>query len=112
MPVSNRSAIEQLTSWRILERARSEQRRIERRSVHIPARIDLGGSLQRECIVTDISGLGAMLAVHAPHELPDTFTLLLAPSGHPARECRVIWRSDDGCGVEFLNPDPDDPLVH
>jgi hypothetical protein len=98
--LSNRPAAAQLTSWRILEEAREERRRIPRRQVKIPARIDLGGTI-RECTVVDISELGAKLAVEAPADLPDHFMLLLTPSGHPARRCRVAWRSDEHLGVEF-----------
>ena len=106
--LSNRSAAEELTSWRILEQAREERRRIQRRKVKIAARIDLGGTI-RACTVLDISELGAKLAVDTPHDLPDSFMLLLTPSGHPARRCRVAWRSDEHVGVAF---EAEDGSVH
>jgi hypothetical protein len=110
---SNRSSAAQLTSWRILEQAREERRRILRHKVSIPARIDVGGTI-RECTVVDISELGAKLAVDAAQALPDSFLLLLTPSGHPARRCRVAWRSDEDVGVEFLPEHPSEhhPALH
>jgi PilZ domain len=95
-------AEQQLASWRILEHVRAERRRVERRVVHIPARIDLGDSVLRDCTVLDISELGAKLEVKAPRDLPDTFTLFLAPNGYHPRRCRVSWRSDEHVGVEFV----------
>jgi hypothetical protein len=94
-------AEQQLASWRILEHARAERRKVERRAVHIPARIDLGGSVLRDCTVLDISEAGAKLKVEAPHDLPDAFTLLFAPNGYHPRPCKVVWRSDEQVGVEF-----------
>ena len=104
----NRSNAEQLTSWRILEQAREERRRVARHKVNIPARIDVGGAIL-DCRVVDISKLGAKLRVEAAHLLPDSFLLLLTPSGHPARRCRIRWRSDAEVGVEFL---PEHALEH
>jgi hypothetical protein len=108
---TNRSAAEQLTYWRILEHAREERRRIQRRVVNIDARIDVGGAIL-DCTVVDISGLGAKLAIEAANVLPDSFLLLLTPSGHPARRCHVTWRTDDNVGVEFEAENPALHLVH
>jgi hypothetical protein len=110
---TNRSNAEQLTWWRILEHAREERRRILRRKVNIAARIDVDGTI-RDCTVVDISELGANVAVEAADQLPDSFMLLLTPSGHPARRCRVAWRSGENVGVEFLpeTPSEDHPSVH
>jgi hypothetical protein len=101
MSRENRSILERLMSWRILEHVREERRRIPRRAVNIPARIEAGGTVHA-CTVVDISELGAKLAVELPDALPDWFTILLSPSGHPARRCRVVWRSGENVGVEFL----------
>jgi hypothetical protein len=98
---TNRSNAEQLTSWRILEQAREERRRIPRRKVNIRARIDVGGAIL-DCKVVDISKLGAKISVEAAHLLPDPFLLLLTRSGSAARQCRIRWRSDEEVGVEFL----------
>jgi hypothetical protein len=97
----NRSNAEQLTSWRILEQARDERRRVARHKVDIPARIDVGGALL-DCKLVDISELGAKLRAEAVHLLPDSFLLVLTRSGHLARRCRVCWRTDKEVGVEFL----------
>ena len=108
MSRDTRPIAEQLVSWRIREQAREERRRIARHVVNIPARIDIGGTI-RACMIVDISELGAQLAVERSLALPDSFTLLLSPSGHPARRCRVAWRSDVNVGVEFL---PERPSEH
>jgi hypothetical protein len=114
MPRDTRSAAEQLTSWRILEHAREERRRVQRRVVKIPARIDVGGGAIRDCTVVDVSVFGAKLAIEGASELPDSFILLLTPSGHPARRCHVAWRSDDDdtLGVEFEIELGPEHLVH
>ena len=110
---TNRSNTEQLASWRILEHAREERRRILRHKVRIAARIDVSGTIH-DCTVIDISEFGARLAVETTLALPDWFVLLLTPSGHPARRCRVAWRSDEELGVEFLPEHPSvlDSSVH
>ena len=36
-------------------------------------------------------------------QVPDRFTLLLADEGAEQRKCKVIWRSGDEVGAEFMS---------
>ena len=83
--------------------AAAEKRKNLRRTVSYPAFIDLGdGSPARECTLCDASQEGAQLAVADPDSLPDEFILALSSDGAARRRCRVMWRTDDQIGVEFL----------
>jgi hypothetical protein len=60
-----------------------------------------GGSLPRDCMVTDISENGARLYSEA--DIPERFTLSLLGDGTSMRrECRVVWRLGGELGVEFI----------
>ena len=79
------------------------KRKHVRRSLSYPARIDTGdGSPPRECLLNDASEEGAQIAVAAPKELPDSFTLILGFDGTARRRCRVMWRSETRIGVKFI----------
>jgi hypothetical protein len=58
-------------------------------------------SEQVPCVVWDLSDGGARLAAARHHDLPVTFTLVLAKFGGE-RCCQVIWRSERFVGVKFL----------
>jgi hypothetical protein len=74
-----------------------------RRRMHYPALIDLGiGQPHRECMIWDISEIGACLTLNEAGSTPDEFQLLLSRGGEVLRRCRVIWRSDLQIGVRFL----------
>jgi hypothetical protein len=74
-----------------------------RRPLSYPARIDAGdGSPPRECLLNDVSEEGAQIAVAAPQELPDNFTLILGFDGTARRRCRMMWRSENRIGVKFI----------
>jgi len=78
-----------------------ELRKSPRRNVRYPAKIDVGdGSAAHACNLSDISATGARLTAAAAQELPDEFTLQL---GAVRRKCRVVWRSDNQLGVQFLS---------
>lgn len=98
-----RTSREQLAAWRNLEQARvrEQQRKTVRHEVHIAAQIDRGtGEPLLDCLVTDISEVGAGISVGACEPLPTTFLLLLCPSGKPSRLCRLVWRKGSRIGVE------------
>ena len=80
-----------------------EARKNTRRYVRNGARmIALNGSALEACVVIDISGTGARLAVNATDALPDNFMLLLSHDGELRRYCAVAWRAEDSVGVQFL----------
>ena len=81
----------------------AERRRHLRRAINYPAYIDLGnGTPLRECTLCDASQDGAQLLVADPDKLADQFILALSSDGAARRNCRVIWRSGNQIGVEFI----------
>jgi hypothetical protein len=82
-----------------------DRRRHLRQAVQLPAAIDLlDGSLTQNCLVVEISALGARIAIQEPAQLPDSFVLRFAPNGGPSRKCRLVWRSNEHAGVQFDRP--------
>jgi hypothetical protein len=76
-----------------------ERRRAKRVKIFKSAKIAYNGSL-RDCVVRDISSLGARLAFMSTAYIPDGFALTF-DSAHTLRPCRVAWRSATEIGVEF-----------
>jgi len=77
----------------------SERRRTYRTEVHWCAKIAANQSPQ-DCVVRDISYLGARLAFIGTAGVPDAFELAL-DALHMRRSCRVVWRSHTQIGVQF-----------
>jgi hypothetical protein len=83
-------------------RNRAELRKKPRRQFHYNARILVDkDSPLIGCLISDISETGARIALEDDQTLPDTFMLLLTPSGGARRHCRVIWRDGLNVGVKF-----------
>ena len=53
------------------------------------------------CMIWDVSALGAKLTVAADERIPDQFMMLFHRGGG-SRWCRVIWRTTLEIGVEFI----------
>jgi PilZ domain len=80
-----------------------EQRKHQRRNVRHPAIIlKNDGSLFRQCLVKDVSAAGAMLEMQTPDKAPDEFILRLSRYGSVHRKCKVLWRSANALGVQFI----------
>ena len=60
-------------------------------------------SLPRDCLITDISKMGARLFAEGV-EVPDQFQLLISGDEGIRRECRVVWRLGGEIGVAFVSP--------
>jgi hypothetical protein len=59
-----------------------------------------------DCVVRNVSGGGACLALPTFRSVPDNFQLLLH-TDRSVQQCRVVWRRDAQLGVSFLNiPSP------
>ena len=72
---------------------------------HSPAMIyDRNGLRGRRCVLSNLSNGGARLIVAQPDLVPAECTLRITPESS-LRHCHVIWRSNEGVGVEFL-PSP------
>lgn len=76
-----------------------ERRRVRRIRVYKGAKISMDESLG-DCIVRDISSLGARLAIMSACSVPDRFSLTF-DTARTMRACRVAWRSSTEVGVEF-----------
>jgi PilZ domain len=82
----------------------TENRKHPRRQIEIPVKVIAGGgSPLRDCVLTDISEIGAKLRIDSPEDTPDDFTIAFAPRG-PFRRCHVVWRTAAQLGVMFQNP--------
>jgi hypothetical protein len=77
----------------------SEHRRVRRTQVFKCAKIAAVQALQ-DCVVRDISSLGARLALISTASVPDRFDLTF-DMARTRRRCRVIWRSPTQIGIEF-----------
>lgn len=84
-------------------RSRAELRKKPRRHFHYSAKI-LAGAKEppRSCTISDISHSGARLVLENDDKLPDRFILLLSRNGGTRRRCRLIWRTGQTIGVEFM----------
>jgi PilZ domain len=81
----------------------TEKRKNVRRAITYPAFLEFGDGLPaRECTLCDASQEGAQLVVAEPNSLPEEFILALSSDGAARRRCRVIWRTENQIGVEFV----------
>lgn len=90
-----------------------EHRAAARRRLFKAGTIAVGTS-QIDCIVKNLSEVGAGLETTTPLYIPDQFTLLI-PSDRLERNCRVVWRKNRRIGVAFdaAKPRPTlTPLKH
>ena len=83
-----------------MERTTKERRNIARhrtlKRAHIA--VEEQGAVI-DCVVYDLSDLGACLNVESPIGIPDSFDLVL--NHVPVRKCRVAWRTSTQIGVDF-----------
>ena len=71
----------------------AESRKAPRQRVHHPAMVNRDdGTPLLNCMIWDVSALGAKLTVAADERIPDQFMLLFHRGGG-SRWCRVIWRT-------------------
>jgi hypothetical protein len=76
-----------------------EKRRVQRTRVFKGAKI-ASDQLVCDCLVHDVSSLGARLALIGAANVPDTFELTF-DAARTLRKCRIVWRSGIQIGVEF-----------
>ena len=63
---------------------------------------DCRGRRARPCVVSNFSNGGAKITGIRTDTIADEFLLRLSPHSR-ARKCRVVWRSQDALGVEFVD---------
>ncbi len=79
-------------------------RRIQRTYVSRPAKIMAIGSTEMvDCMVRDLTDLGAGLQISDSDDIPDRFELVF-DSARFRRMCEVRWRGPDRMGVAFVRP--------
>ncbi|MDQ2079889.1 PilZ domain-containing protein [Xanthobacteraceae bacterium Astr-EGSB] len=86
----------------IMLKSLRERRQAARYTLDRFAKIQIAGSLPRDCMIVDISDTGIRL--HAEHtEVPDEFLILISGVRQARRECRVVWRLGYEVGAEFTD---------
>jgi hypothetical protein len=79
-----------------------ERRKSKRRMLRYGAAVvSLDGTMKRDCVIDDISAMGAKLRIEAPKELPEEFVLFLSARGEARRRCKIAWRGAQEIGVRF-----------
>lgn len=74
------------------------------------ARVSYGsGPTILDCTIRNISDGGAKIQISGGVTLPDQFELII-PQRNVNRQVRLCWRTDEFCGVAFL--DKGDDLTH
>jgi hypothetical protein len=80
---------------------RQDRRKTFRVEWNSPATIRYG-NLSRRCILANFSNGGARITGLRGNTVPDEFTLHITRGRGRTRKCRVLWRTDDTIGVEFI----------
>lgn len=95
------------TTGTLITPSMSNARKLLRRIVNLPVRVDVGGQAPlRDCVLVDVSADGARLALQGTSTVPADFTMVLSYRGVPRRQCHVVWRSADEIGVTFAAEKP------
>jgi len=77
--------------------------------VNVPARvcskatIILGTSTVIDCVVRDLTNVGARIEIQNTVDLPEAVDITF-DGGHTFRPCRLIWRTSNETGLEFFEP--------
>jgi hypothetical protein len=87
---------------------RREQRKAIRRPARRAAKVSFGtGKPSVNCLIWDISEVGARLAVaHPSADLPHHFTLSLFKNKSVKRNCEVVWTDRRFVAVKFKERAP------
>lgn len=81
----------------------SEHRIEPRKRVFLKGRIVFnGGASSMDCLVRDLSGTGARMALSETTMLPEAFDLFI-PQKDRTYRCKLAWRREDGIGVTFAD---------
>ena len=104
-PIYHRTSLNLLTGTVMLK----ERRREERYVINRVAKFRPNAKARpRECLVTDISKLGARLFVEGI-DMPEQFELFIEGLEGTRRQCTVMWRLGGEIGVSFVGNDNTNP---
>jgi hypothetical protein len=78
-----------------------ERRKLARSRVIKTAKLVVGASSVVDCVVRNLTNTGARLEVQNPAGLPENLVLTF-DGGRSMRSCRLVWRTVNETGVEFL----------
>jgi methyl-accepting chemotaxis protein len=78
-----------------------ERRNFARTFVRKRARIYLEDSSEIDCLVLDLTNAGAGIQVANLKDVPEALDLTF-DLGRSIRSCRLVWRTLDRMGVEFI----------
>lgn len=79
---------------------KAENRKFNRRSIDLAVLIELADGSTVRGTLLDLSETGVRVKVRHPDHLPEQFLVKLGERLH--RWSRIVWRSTDEIGVEFL----------
>jgi len=65
------------------------------------AKLFFGSSSMIDCVVRNFTNAGARIEIPNTVELPEAFGLTF-DGGYSLRSCRIVWRTSNETGVEFL----------
>ena len=79
----------------------AERRKLFRSRVLKNAKFFLGTSSVVDCIVRNLTDLGARVQISHTAELPEKLTITF-DRGRTLRSCRIVWRNPTEAGLEFV----------
>jgi hypothetical protein len=65
------------------------------------AKLLVGKSFVVDCVLRNITSVGAKIEMPNTLGLPETLDLTIGGS-HSFRRCRCVWRKLNGMGIEFI----------
>ena len=81
---------------------RVEKRKAKRRPVGQGAWVNFGpGTRVQQCLIKNMSEVGALLGLGRPGLVPAEFVLQFSPDGSVGRRCQVRWQRGGDIGVRF-----------
>ena len=83
------------------ERRKTERRKTDRSRVLKGAKLVLEKSMMIDCVVRNLTNIGARIHIPNTVELPKAFGLTF-DGGYSIRDCRIVWRTVAETGVAFL----------
>lgn len=78
-----------------------ERRKLARSRILKGAKIVIGSTSTIDCVVRNVTNVGARIEIANTIELPDSLGLSFN-GGFTVRPCRVAWRSVTETGLQFI----------
>jgi len=77
------------------------KRKEPRRAVYRHGRLTIAGGVKIDCIIVDVSEIGARVELDGASSLPEIVLLSTVMTGEKKR-ARVVWRRENTAGLSFL----------